>query len=83
MIYFIQAGNDGFIKIGSSNNVEERKKQLQTGCPDELKILFQYGGILGNEYPECDLHGYFKEFRVRGEWFYPSENSLQVDRDLF
>jgi hypothetical protein len=64
--YFIQAGVDGPVKIGIAEDVEERLKQLQTGCPDDLRLI---GRIHGN--CESDLHGRFERLRLRGEWFKP------------
>lgn len=64
--YFIQAGVDGPVKIGIAEDVEERLKQLQTGCPDDLRLI---GRIRGN--CEADLHKRFERLRLRGEWFKP------------
>jgi len=68
IIYFIQQGNDGAIKIGISNNFEKRLAQLQTGSPYRLKVLLT---INGNERLEKQLHNKFAEFRLSGEWFKP------------
>jgi len=62
--YFIQAGTDGPVKIGVAKDVEQRIKELQTGCPDDLRLI---GRIQGNF--ESELHQRFSQFRVRGEWF--------------
>ena len=70
MIYFIQCGENGPIKIGqTSNGIEERVKQLQTGCPYELRVLWAYRG---SDYSESDLHEIFSHERISGEWFHPS-----------
>ena len=74
MIYFIQAGRLGPIKIGHTNNgVEERLKELQTGSPDKLILI---GIIEGDVKKEQELHKRFKNYRVRGEWF---NNSPELD----
>jgi hypothetical protein len=53
MIYFIQAGKDGPIKIGLAVQPEARKKNLQTAHYEELKII----GILeGDIETEIMLH---------------------------
>jgi len=79
MIYFIQAGKNGPIKIGQTNNgIEERIAQLQTGCPYELRLLWCYNG---DGYTEQVVHDLFKHERIRGEWFRPSPSILEFIRD--
>lgn len=63
-IYFVS--DEENVKIGYTNNIEKRINQLQTGNAKELKLLFF---IKGNKKVEEFLHGYFKEFHVKGEWF--------------
>ena len=73
-LYFMQADNSGAIKIGISTNPEWRLKQLQTGCPFEIKLIavFEKQGHL-----EKKLHKKLKEYKInpltnkktRGEWF--------------
>lgn len=72
MIYFIQCGTNGPIKIGyTDNGAEERMAQLQTGCPYELSLLWVYNG---DEWSEGRIHSQLAAERVRGEWFHPSNN---------
>ena len=67
-LYIIQSDKTGAIKIGRSKNPSKRLKQLQTGCPDKLKLLviFENKGHL-----EKNLHRRLKSYksRRRGEWF--------------
>ena len=72
MIYFIQAGENGPIKIGRSNDVEKRLKQLQTASAEKLKILWVYDADNDKE-TEIELHEELKSERINGEWFKPSE----------
>ena len=71
MIYFITDGSDA-IKIGSTDDVLARLKQLQCGNPRELKILFTCNGGVTEEHI---LHELFKEYRIKVntsasiEWF--------------
>lgn len=75
MIYFIQAGKNGPIKIGhTESDIASRMAQLQTGCPYELKLLWT---IHGNQEKEAEIHSDFEEERIRGEWFHPSEMLLE------
>ncbi len=84
MIYFIQAGENGPIKIGRADNPQERLKQLQTANPYELKMLWVENTLdtLGQseaEY-ELELHQLFKLLKIRGEWFKPGEDILNYIR---
>ena len=74
MIYFIQSGENGPIKIGyTDNNIQDRLNQLQTANPYHLKLLWYYQGSLQDE---KELHGKFEHEHIRGEWFHPSRKLL-------
>jgi hypothetical protein len=65
-VYLIQFGDD--YKIGSSNDVERRFREIKTQMPYEGKIIHTIStsdpdGI------EVYWHNYFKAKRLRGEWF--------------
>ena len=64
-LYFIGA-DEGPIKIGVSQNVEKRLKQLQTAHPHRLRIL---AVLVGGALREGDYHARFAEHRLEGEWF--------------
>lgn len=70
-VYFVQATGSGLIKIGKATRPGSRLKELQTSCPDALKLLAtiedKSGGAL-----ETFLHAQFAADHVRGEWFKPS-----------
>ena len=64
MIYFIEC-ND-FIKIGKSNNPEQRLQSLQVASPYKLNLL----KVLDvDDVFEKDVHKYFSYLHHRGEWF--------------
>lgn len=65
-LYFIEAVDSGFIKIGRSLNPELRLKQLEAGSPNQLVIL---GKVSGGSELEAELHKRFSAHRERGEWF--------------
>lgn len=66
-VYFIQAGNLPYVKIGFSRTAaHHRIEELQTGCPLELHILRVLEGDIDMEH---EFHCRFAEHRVRGEWF--------------
>lgn len=75
MIYFIQMNDDGPIKIGVANDLSARLSNLQCGNPYPLKLL---GCLTGGYKKEKELHEQFKEHRMRGEWFHPSEELLRL-----
>ncbi len=75
MIYFIQAGDDGPIKIGQSDNPEERMAQLQTANASELKLLWVYSG---DDWSESDIHNQLTDHLIRGEWFSPDEDIFDL-----
>lgn len=67
MIYFIQCGNNGPIKIGyTDKEANIRMSAMQVCCPYELKII---GLMEGSYAEEQELHKIFKYHRIRGEWF--------------
>jgi hypothetical protein len=73
--YFIQAGPGGPIKIGSSRNLPVRLRTLCAMFPVPLKLL---GIIEGDVEDRC--HFQLGAFRLRGEWFTPSEVVLDFIR---
>ncbi len=73
MIYFIQAGEGGPIKIGFAESVTKRFRTLQTGHHEKL-VLLTY--LDGNVRQERRLHREFRAARIRGEWFRPTPELL-------
>lgn len=75
LVYFIQAGTGGPVKIGRSMNPTERLPTLQTGNPSVLRIL---ATMPGGPVVETSMHALFAKERVRpnGEWFHPSPELL-------
>jgi len=65
-VYFIEASESGFLKIGWAKDPVKRLRELQTGCPYELTILGQCPGSLEDE---AAFHRTYADLRVRGEWF--------------
>lgn len=66
VVYFIQAGVGGHIKIGVTTDVRERLSRLQMASPVDLQLL---GAVAGDRYFEASLHDRFHHLHVRGEWF--------------
>ncbi len=74
--YFIQAGADGPIKIGSTKNLLIRLRPLCGMSPVPLKLL---GVMKGNAEGRC--HFRLGAFRIHGEWFAPSPVVLDFIRE--
>jgi len=62
--YLIEAEGSHLVKIGIASDPVRRLRELQTGQPMELRLLWSIAG----DY-EHDLHVHFAAHRVRGEWF--------------
>lgn len=73
VIYFVQEGADGPIKIGCTVLPRSRVQNLQVANPRELRLL---GLMDGGTEQEDSLHDEFRETRVRGEWYEPTPELL-------
>ncbi|MGD9613766.1 MAG: GIY-YIG nuclease family protein [Alphaproteobacteria bacterium] len=74
-VYFIQAGEDGPIKIGFASDVRKRLRNLRTAAPIPLIPL---GYIEGDKKTERRLHAQFQDLRRFGEWFTPAPALMAV-----
>lgn len=79
MIYFIQLGDDGPIKIGKAKDVSTRFYQLQCAHPETLTLLCV---IEGDKDKEDELHDLFLNLKIRGEWFSPESELLNYIQSL-
>lgn len=78
VVYFIQSGEDGPIKIGTSSNFSSRLASLRTSQPHEIAVL---AVVSGGRSLERSYHKKFADMRVVGEWFDPQEPILaEIDR---
>jgi hypothetical protein len=73
-VYFIQAGNDGPIKIGIAQDVPRRLTLMQHANAEVLWLLTYVPGA-----PKLErlLHKHFAGGRLRGEWFDPATAGLR------
>jgi hypothetical protein len=79
-VYFLQAGDDGPIKIGHTTRpVQDRIDKLQVGNAYELRLI---GTIEAHAPYERVLHRKFKHIRMRGEWYRPEVELLQLIQAL-
>lgn len=66
MIYFVQAGVRGPVKIGKTNNLPARLSSLTIAHYETLSVL---ATLNLPDKVENRLHRLLKEHRIRGEWF--------------
>ena len=76
IIYFIQMGESGPIKIGATTSIESRLSGLQTGNPEKLRVLLTMDTVKMKE-SEANLHSRFRYQRLEGEWFKPDDFLLE------
>jgi len=70
-VYFILDKKSNAVKIGKSNNIEERISDLQTGNSNPL-IVENFIECKSEEHSfefEKELHKKFEHLNIRGEWF--------------
>lgn len=72
MIYIIEEGENGPLKIGTAVDVDRRIKTLQGGNSNELRLVMSFEGEADLE---TKIHKDLSEHKVRpnGEWFYNNE----------
>lgn len=74
VVYFIQSGIGGAIKIGRTENFRARMNTLQTAHSRKLIVL----GLLEDQAGlEAQMHAMFVKERIEGEWFRPSLELLK------
>ena len=65
-VYFIRAGEDGPVKIGSSADPRKRLLFLRSANHTPLSLIHVFEG---GEREERVLHKRFAQHRIKGEWF--------------
>lgn len=72
VVYFLQAGNDGPVKIGRTTieSLQRRISTMQCGNPEPLLLRALYH--FSDEGSERRVHSIFRGFRFTGEWFTPA-----------
>ena len=75
-VYIIKNMDTGNIKIGVSNDVQKRLNTFRTGNDCQLELVYK-SVICSNSFSiESSVHEYFKDYRVRGEWFKVDESEV-------
>jgi hypothetical protein len=79
VIYFIQCGPGGPIKIGNSVAPRERLKALQHACPYELTLLACCDGFASRELWAQER---FAPHHIRGEWYHPAPEIMRLIAEI-
>jgi hypothetical protein len=66
-VYVIQCEETSRFKIGITQNLGQRLKEIQTNCPTRLRLVFCFQTV-GQDVERC-LHKHFEMYRMHGEWF--------------
>lgn len=75
-VYFIRSGDTGPVKIGWTDDVEKRRKNLQTAHPGPLRVVRVIQCRRGTE---TWLKQHYKPARLYGEWFAFSPEMLTIE----
>jgi hypothetical protein len=82
VLYFVQEGDGGPVKIGLATSMARRFKTMQTGNSTKLHLLGCWPTTEldpSAETPrevESAIHRQFAHLRLRGEWFAPTDELL-------
>lgn len=68
-VYFVQAGTDGPVRIGTSTRVAHDLNMIQAELPFQLQVLRI---TRGDRSLEGRLHKALSEYCLRGDWYEPS-----------
>jgi len=76
-VYFLKCGD--LVKIGTTKDLEKRKRQLATGNGKEMKFIYV---VLGGKDVEYGYHLMFADDRIKGEWFRAETIERFIKRDV-
>lgn len=74
-VYFMQTDN-GFIKIGYSDDIRQRIQSITPLIPNKLEIMAVIPKPVGNVLLEKSLHKRFKHLHCHHEWFHMGADLL-------
>lgn len=81
-VYALSTNDLKYIKVGFTNAVKQRVSNIQSGCPFELFLWIAIKTPKPKQV-EHELHERLEDFKLRGEWFSPDENTLDWMLDYF
>ena len=79
LVYFLQLGDGGPIKVGVAVNPLTRMANIQAGSSVPV---FLRGVVPGSYDKEREIHQHLAGHRIRGEWFTPAPEVLVYVRRL-
>ena len=79
MVYFIQAGNNGPIKIGVSSVPQMHLDRLQQGNHEELRLIAE---IPGERSLEQKVQADLKAFELERKWFHATNEVLDYIKKI-
>ncbi len=74
-VYFAQRGDDGPIKIGRTRQLADRMAALRSTQPEEMNLIGKLPEVVISE---ARSHILFRHLRMRGEWFQPAPEILEL-----
>lgn len=77
-IYLMIDNSNGYYKIGRSIKPKKRERTLQSEKPT-IDLLFYWSSYL---IVETELHEYFADKRIRGEWFNLTDEDIQYIKSI-
>lgn len=72
VVYFVQHGCCGPIKIGKTRDIEKRMSTMEADAPEPLKLV-----LMLSDATEAQMHKRFAGLRGRGEWFKPAPQLVE------
>ena len=81
IVYLLKIENKPQYKIGVTNNLNRRLKQISPKMPFELKVIHT---IKDNQIYKLEekLHNKFKDKKIKGEWFKLNDNDVNYIKGL-
>lgn len=67
-IYLLRCEEHSYYKIGITNNLQKRLKEIQTGTPDKIYFVDFYESKYARKI-ESGLHRFFEHKHRNNEWF--------------
>lgn len=80
-VYFIASDQCGTVKIGKSDNITRRMRDIRMMCSD--KYVYLLGFIECRNFENADwlerrLHTAFRKYSSHGEWFFLNEITMKA-----
>lgn len=74
--------NAGTVKLGRTNDIKDRLRELQTGNSHTLEVLY-VKRVADSIKAENALHAVFIQWRLKGEWFQLTDKVEELLYEIF